>query len=160
VDKELSRAIQLDPTDALAHYYLGLTYYNLQRYEEALAAYSRAIQLDPTLAQVYYDIGAVLGNHGEFREALPYFEKAAQLGYPDGAKYVTQARQRLAIEVLREASSIDEMQHTTAEFPFMSEADFIAAIERFVARQIPLEQKPTFEQRLAWLRQIAKERNQ
>jgi hypothetical protein len=44
-----------------------------------------------------------------------------------------------------------------ARFPLMAEADFIAAIEQAIAQGVPPEHRPAFEQRLAWLRQIAGE---
>jgi hypothetical protein len=39
----------------------------------------------------------------------------------------------------------------------MAEADFIAAIEQAIAQGVPPEDRPAFEQRLVWLRQIAEE---
>jgi len=39
----------------------------------------------------------------------------------------------------------------------MAQADFIAAIEQAIAQQVPPEHRPVFEQRLAWLREIADE---
>ena len=40
------------------------------------------------------------------------------------------------------------------------QADFIVVIEQVIAHEIPPEHRSHFEQRLDWLRQIAKEQNQ
>jgi hypothetical protein len=42
----------------------------------------------------------------------------------------------------------------------MTQADFITTVEQVIAQQVPPEHRPAFEQRLAWLWQIAKEQNQ
>jgi hypothetical protein len=52
------------------------------------------------------------------------------------------------------------MRQVVARFPALAQADLIAVIAQFIAEQAPPEQRPYFEQRLAWLRQIAKEQNQ
>jgi hypothetical protein len=49
------------------------------------------------------------------------------------------------------------MRQAVAQFPLLAQADFIAAIEQVIAQQVPPEQQGYFEQRLGWLRQIAKE---
>jgi hypothetical protein len=118
-------------------------------------------------------LGALFANRGQLREALPYVEKAAQLGDPKGAQYAAQARQMLgvtpasqvnpfqpAFEAFQHAASPDELRQAVAQFPFMRNADFIMAVEEAIAQQVPPHLKPTFEQRLAWLRQIANEQKQ
>jgi tetratricopeptide (TPR) repeat protein len=166
---DYTRAIERDPAYAKAYNIRGVTYKNLGRYDEALADYTRAIELDPALAQAYTNIGTVLYNQGKVREALSYFEKAAQLGEPTGAKYAAIARQQLGIEevppaqqafnALMQAGSLDEIRQAVAQFPFMTDQEFIQAIEQAIAQQVPPEQRQPYEQRLAWLRQIASEQS-
>ncbi len=43
----LKRAIDKDPTDADAYNYLGYTYRQLKRFDEALTAYKEALRLNP-----------------------------------------------------------------------------------------------------------------
>jgi hypothetical protein len=62
-----------------------------------------------------------------------------------------------AFEAFQQAGSAETMQQAVARFPFMAQADFIAAIEQVIAQQVPPEHRPAFEQRLVWLRQIANE---
>ena len=161
-------AIQIDPTDAQAYYNRGVTYERLQRCDEALADFNRAIQIDPTHALAYRNVGALLANRGVLWEALLYFEKAARLGAPQGAQYAARVRQmlgitsgsqihptRLALEAFQHAGSPDEMQRAVAQFPFMTGSGFIAAVEQVAAQEVLSDINLTFEQRLAWLRQIA-----
>jgi hypothetical protein len=52
------------------------------------------------------------------------------------------------------------MRQAMARFPFMIQADFISTIEQAIAQKVPPEQRPYFEQRLGWLKQITQEQNQ
>jgi tetratricopeptide (TPR) repeat protein len=163
-------AIELDPNFAQAYVGRGTTYAALQQYEVALCDYERAIELDPNNARAYSNLGALLGHHGKLLEALSYFETGAQLGDPLGAQNAAQVRQvlgtdaapqvdlaRLAFEAFQQADTMVVMQQAVARFPLMAEADFIAALEQAFAQRVPPEHRPAFEQRLAWLRQIADE---
>ena len=47
------------------------------------------------------------------------------------------------------------MQAAAVQHPMLKDAQFILAIEELIAEQVTPEQKPAFEQRLAWLKQIA-----
>ena len=49
------------------------------------------------------------------------------------------------------------MKQTVARFPFMTGANFIAAIEQLIAQRVPPQHRPALEQRLDGLRQIADE---
>ncbi len=60
-----------------------------------------------------------------------------------------------AFEAFRQAASPVAMQQAVAQFPSMAQADFIAAIEQVIAQQVQPEQRSAFEQRLAWLQQVA-----
>ena len=46
-----TRAIELDPTFALAYSNRGRAYIELEQYEEAIADYDKAIELDPSLKE-------------------------------------------------------------------------------------------------------------
>jgi hypothetical protein len=61
---------------------------------------------------------------------------------------------QLAFEAFQEADSVDKMQCAVTEFPIMTNADFLAIIEQALIQKAL---SSTFEQRLAWLRQIADE---
>lgn len=46
-EKYFQQALEEDPRYALAYTYLGSTYYQLQRYNEATTAWTKAIEIDP-----------------------------------------------------------------------------------------------------------------
>lgn len=76
------RAVSLKPDKALYHYNLATAFDNLQRREEALAAYDRAIELyiggdgsspdgeKQALARAYANTGQMLSEQGESEQAL------------------------------------------------------------------------------------------
>jgi tetratricopeptide (TPR) repeat protein len=165
---DYTNALALDPTYAAAYYNRGVTYGAMEQHNPALVDFAEAIQLDPTLVPAYVNIGVILAKQGKFHEALPYFEQAAQLGDPEGAKFATRARQKLgmppeeavdptqqAFDAFQRATSPAELQQIVARFPFMTDPQFIALVEQVIAEQVLPAHRPTFEQRVTWLRQIA-----
>ncbi len=56
-----------------AHYHLGLTYAQGNRYEEALHHYLKTIEYAPRFVPVYYELGNVLLHLGRDEEAISYF---------------------------------------------------------------------------------------
>lgn len=73
------RAVQLDPTQARAHYNLGVAHRANGYLEPALAAYQQAIQRDPNYAEAYQNMGAVLFKLGRLPESRTAFQTAIQL---------------------------------------------------------------------------------
>jgi tetratricopeptide (TPR) repeat protein len=162
------QAIELDSNLAQAYANRGNIYIALERDEAALAEYQQAIHLDPTYAVAYFNSGVALLNRDKPAEALPYFEAATQLGHPQGADYERLVKEMLdqepapddliqrATEAFQQGNSLEEIQQAVQLYPFLTEADFIGALEQAIVQQVPLEQRPAFEQRLEWLRQMAK----
>lgn len=166
---DYNRAIELEPNNVKAYRNRGVTYSDLQRYDNAMADYNRAIELDPDYAPTYFNLGMLLVNTGRLRESLPHLEQAARLGLPQAHQVVAQVRKTLgqsvsasqvepaqaAFEAFQRAASVETMQQAVARYPLLAQADFIAAIERTIAQQVPAKHRAHFEQRLAWLKQIA-----
>ena len=50
---DYTKAIELDPGLAEAHYNRGFSFYELGRYEEAIGDFTRAIDLDPNNPRYY-----------------------------------------------------------------------------------------------------------
>jgi tetratricopeptide (TPR) repeat protein len=55
--REYEKAVALAPTSAEAHYWLGLSHYNLGNAKEAVASLQRAVDLEPGRADTYMDLG-------------------------------------------------------------------------------------------------------
>lgn len=166
---DFDKAAELNPMDSATYCDRGLTHYHLKKYDMAQADYLRAIELDPNYARGYANLGMLLANSGQLRDSLPYFEHAARLGDSSARQNITQIKEmmgetspasqpdqtRAAFEAFQRAASADEMRQVVVRYPFMVQADFIAAIEQVIAQQVPPQQRPHFEQRLGWLRQVA-----
>lgn len=170
---DCGRSIQLDPKNATAYNNRGVIYAQLNRFQEALIDFSTAISVDPDLIESYINMGATLATIDQLQEALIYFEKAAQLGEPKGKYLANQVRKMLgessvlsvdstqaAFEGFQRAVSVQSMQQTVTQFPFMVQVNFITVIEQIITQQVPPEHRRHFEQRLIWLKQIAQEQNQ
>ncbi|TVQ22488.1 MAG: tetratricopeptide repeat protein [Leptolyngbya sp. DLM2.Bin15] len=81
-DQELDvfqNSIRLDPQSAVAYETLGISLYELERYDEAVSAFRQAIQINPQSDRVYYRLGIVLLAQDNTSEAVQAFYQAAQV---------------------------------------------------------------------------------
>jgi hypothetical protein len=99
------------------------------------------------------------------REAAQAF---ARIGHPENTRHAQELVAQLgggeappppnpaqaAFEAFQRAGSPQAMQAAVAQHPLLQDAGLIEAIEQAIAAQVPPEQKPAFEQRLAWLKAI------
>ena len=67
---ELSKAVEEDPDDVVAHTSLGVAFHRLGEDERALACYETALGIDPIYAEAYYFRANILYSHGNVREAI------------------------------------------------------------------------------------------
>lgn len=51
---QLLKLAETDPNDPLAHYAVALEYFNLERWEDALAAFARTLGIDRQYTAAYY----------------------------------------------------------------------------------------------------------
>ena len=77
--KKLTEAIELNPTNANAHYNRGHAYHTKGNYDKAIADYTKAIQLNPQLAEAYNNRGAAHSRKGVYHRAIQDLNKAIQL---------------------------------------------------------------------------------
>jgi len=80
------RSIELYPT-AEAYTFLGWTYSQQGRPDDAIVQCKNAILIDPTLGNPYNDIGAYLIHQGKHTEAISWLEKATVSGRYDAYHY-------------------------------------------------------------------------
>jgi Flp pilus assembly protein TadD len=74
--EEFSRAIQLNPTNALAYHERGYTYSRLGKFERAITDFTEAIQLDPFDASAYNYRGQVYLQIDEYDKAIRDYTQA------------------------------------------------------------------------------------
>ena len=111
---EYSRAIQLDPSIAVAYMNRGNSYLRKRQIETALRDYDRAIQLDPTSALAYNNRGNAYADKGEETLSLADYDKAIQLNpnlamaYSNrGLHYIRQGNYDRAMSELNRALQLD-----------------------------------------------------
>ncbi|NVM16887.1 MAG: tetratricopeptide repeat protein [Candidatus Lokiarchaeota archaeon] len=73
------RIIELDPNNYRAHYNLGIAYFNLDLFEEALNSYEMAISINPDYKHSYYNIGLLHEATENFEKAVKAYEKALEI---------------------------------------------------------------------------------
>lgn len=74
-----SRAIALDPEEAMTYYNRGVVQHKRQNYRQAIADYDKAIELDPGLAMAYSNRGVAHYNLRDYQQAIADYDKAIAL---------------------------------------------------------------------------------
>ena len=78
--EDLSKAIAMDPQDAIAYNQRGIASFAAGNVQAALKDFSKTIELQPQLAEAYNNRGISARTLGDYRQANKDFERAAQLG--------------------------------------------------------------------------------
>jgi len=78
-EKEFRRAIELNPTSAVAHFHYGYMLSTMGRFNEAVAECKRAQELDPLSLIVNVDFGYIYTLARRFDEAEPWYRKGLEL---------------------------------------------------------------------------------
>ena len=81
-DRELRRAIELSPSSALAHQYLGVSLVRQGRLDESLAEYLKARELDPLSSIIARNVAAPYYFKRDYVRALELLRQANELGPP------------------------------------------------------------------------------
>jgi predicted Zn-dependent protease len=88
----LRAAVRLKPSDAMAHYYLGLHLLGEHRYGEAAAALEQSILRNANYPDAHTMLGAAIEEAGRDDEALAHYrngvEIASRVGLPRESPYV------------------------------------------------------------------------
>jgi len=153
-DRDLSRAIALNPSYARAHQYRSAVLTTMGRFDEAVASARRAQELDPLSATESTTLGVRLYYAGKYQDAIGQFEQALA-AHPDfpvahwglGETYRQMGRHADAVRELQAAAERADqspymrawLAHALAAAGRRDEADAIRrdltaeASERFVA---------------------------
>jgi len=75
----LRRAIEYDPYNMKAHYFLGAAYARLGRYDEAEASMKQSIRLNPDYGLTRQILGVIYLDRGRYRDALRELRRALRV---------------------------------------------------------------------------------
>lgn len=111
-ERELKRAVELDPNNAGAHSLYGNYFHSMGRFEEAFAQRKLAEKFDPVSAPTIAESGYPLYYARRYDEAIGYYQRALKLdpNYAMGHLFIGQAyvQKRMyeeAIAEIKEAST-------------------------------------------------------
>ncbi|MDD5019761.1 MAG: tetratricopeptide repeat protein [Candidatus Omnitrophica bacterium] len=74
------KAVELDPSLAIAYNDAGVIYESKGWYDRAKQAYGRAIEIDPDLPSPYYNLGSIYEKEGDFDKAIYYYKQRVIVG--------------------------------------------------------------------------------
>ena len=77
--KYFKRIIEIDPNNYRAYYNLGIAYFDLNRFKEALNSYKIAISIKPDYKHIYYNIGLLHEETKNLEKAVEAYEKALKI---------------------------------------------------------------------------------
>ncbi|NQU72010.1 MAG: hypothetical protein HQ514_15765, partial [Rhodospirillales bacterium] len=77
------KAVQLDPTDAVARCALGRAYFLGRSPEKAIVELQKSIELNPSYAHAYFSLGATLVSSGKAESSISHLELARRLSPRD-----------------------------------------------------------------------------
>jgi TolB-like protein/Tfp pilus assembly protein PilF/predicted Ser/Thr protein kinase len=92
-ERELQRAIELNPAYARAHALYGYQLYRLGRFEEAIAELKRSVELDPLSLLNNRILGQAFYFARQYDQAVEQFRKTLELdpNFPGGHRYLGEA---------------------------------------------------------------------
>ena len=75
IAEDFKRAIALEPNNSDAHYYLGMTYVDLDQREDAKEILLKTLQFEKKYKGVYLELGLIAESEGDHDKAIRHFEK-------------------------------------------------------------------------------------
>jgi protein O-GlcNAc transferase len=78
-EQKYKEIIQLDRNNANAYHNLGIVYFNMERYQDALAMLLKSLSLDYSKYFNHYSLGLVLEKLGDIQQAIKAYEQAIAL---------------------------------------------------------------------------------
>ncbi len=94
------------PGSARAENNLGLAYYHLGRFDEAIARFRESLRLDPSVANTHYNLGLALMNSGHLAEAVAPLEETVRI-----LPYYFYAEQNLGIVLTKLGRPQEALAH-------------------------------------------------
>ena len=79
--------VRQNPNDAGSHYHLGISYSEVDQYQDAINHFNAAIQIKPDLAKAYHSLGFVYKKNGQYHKAIISYKEAIRIK-PDNSDVI------------------------------------------------------------------------
>lgn len=99
-----ARATRLAPDLAISYFLAGVSYYRMDRMEEASRMFWRTIALDPGNAEAFFYLANIEGVNGQYDQALKHFAAALKLKPGLGDAHYNMARLYAEMKKIPEAA--------------------------------------------------------
>ena len=103
-----------EPETAQSWCNLGLAYFYLKRYNEAIEAYRQALRINPEFAEVWYNLGLTYGNLDRYNDAIEAYRQALRINpelaiawYNLGGIYYLSGNRAAALEAVQKLRRLD-----------------------------------------------------
>jgi tetratricopeptide (TPR) repeat protein len=73
------KIIEIDPKNYRAHYNLGIAYFNLENFDDALKSCAIALDLKPDYKHCYYNMGLIYEARDQLKSALEHYQRALDI---------------------------------------------------------------------------------
>jgi arylsulfatase A-like enzyme/Flp pilus assembly protein TadD len=143
---KLKEALKTEPNSVPVHYLLGLNYYRLKQYPNAVEEFQRVLQLSPDYELATYQLGLSLARSGNFDGAISSLKRALELdstnfsaAYNLGAAYLKKQMVPEAASAFQQAIAVNpdyELAHRSLGELLLYEEktdDALAELRRAVA---------------------------
>jgi len=138
-EKEVQRAIALNPNNAWAHQAYGYQLSSVARFDEAIAEMKRALELDPLAPNKHQSLAATLYRAGRYDEALQHFREV-----PDPDANSERRHRFIAAIYQRKGLQKEAIAEWLAALRFAGEKDLAEQVERKYVSSGYYEAKKTF----------------
>ena len=138
-EKEVQRAIALNPNNAWAHQSYGYQLSSVGRFDEAIAEMKRALELDPLAPNKDQSLAATLYRAGRYDEALQHFREV-----PDPDANSERRHRFIAAIYERKGLQKEAIAEWLTALRFAGEKDLAEQVERKYVSSGYSESKRTF----------------
>ena len=101
---------KLNPDDALAYHFLGVSYMGLKKHSEAIESFKKGIELNDGDWNNYNLLGATYREQGDYKKAIEALQKAIEINPEEwrnynvlGNTYIKAAMKKEGVEMLKKA---------------------------------------------------------
>jgi tetratricopeptide (TPR) repeat protein len=127
--EQYQELLRLTPNSAIAHYNLGVLFFQLKSEDQALEHFNAAVDLDPGFRLAHFQLANLLMRNGHASEAIPHYAQAIQLGLDNA--FLRLMKSLALVRSKRYPEAKAELEAGVAAFP--ESTDLKAALARLLA---------------------------